>query len=109
MRRELSQSASGRVTQPDPQPSGRPRRADLSDCRTPSPPAEDVTPLMSDEDLRRVFRSIEQELDNLHTQHVTRRKTGKSVRIDPAFVPLPDSDWSRSPSPAPRSSPSRVI
>ena len=54
------------------------------------------TPILSDEDIRRQFCAVEQELERLNTQYVTKRK---SVRIDPAFMPPPDSDVSRSPSP----------
>ena len=67
---------------------------------------------MTDDDVHRAFSFVEQELERLRTQHVTCRRTSKSdksVRIDPASVPLPDSDESRSPSPTLRSSPSCVM
>ena len=61
---------------------------------------------MTDDDVRQAFRSVEQELERLRTQHVTTRKT---VRIDPASVPLPDSDFSRSSSPGQHSKPSSAM
>ena len=102
VRRELSQAVSDRPSD---------RRSDGSDCRASDTAVAAATPAMTDEDVRLAFRSVEQELERLRTQHVTHRK---SVRIDPSLervrrVPLPDSDTSRSPSPVQHTSPSMVM
>ena len=68
------------------------------------------TPPMLDANLRRLVdnfvHSVEQDLTSLHMQHITRHK---AVKIDPASVPLPDSDTSRSSAPVQWSTPSLMM
>ena len=78
--------------------------------QTSAMPTHVATPAILDTNLRRLVddfvRSVEQDLSSLRMQHITRRKVGK---IDPASVPLPDSDASRSSSPLQRSTPSSAM
>ena len=64
------------------------------------------TPLATDAAIADKFRSVEAELERLRLQHVTYLR---SVQVDPASVPLPVSDDSRSPSPVNRVSPASTL
>ena len=98
--------------------SDRPR-SDVSERRSDSVPARqtvsntltDRTPVMTDEDVHRTFRTVEQELERLRTTHITHRKFSKpDAELSHASrVPLPDSDSSKSQSPVSHSSPASVM
>ena len=84
---------------------------DLTARRITRDTIPDTTSVLTDNDVRRAFCSIKQELDCLRTQHVTHRK---QVKIQPELlhtrpVPLSQSEDSRSSSPALRTSSSLVM